>query len=332
MNTTTESPRSEENVPRRSRFGSTRARVVAGSAAVATVAAVCLGVGLVSANAVPSTTAKTGSSASSASAAKAGAGTNTTPSMTTVDSTSNSAVAPAAAAPILPAATATDGWLRIAHLSPDTKAVNVKVTALSGGTETIQLDNVAYGSVSAYMHLPSGTYVISMYPGNANSATKPMVTASIKIVQGKSVTVAAFGKNKMLSTKVFQDDLAAPSSGSARIRLIQASTTTNSVSVETTTGILIAADAMSGASTSYADVPAGSWVLNLSSKSMTDATALQLAKGTVNTLFVLDNATGGLTIKPVLDSSSVGSDPVGGINTGGGWAATNDPAAVGTHG
>jgi hypothetical protein len=330
MNTTTESPRSDETVPRKSRFGSTRVRIVTGSAAIATVAAVCLGFGLVSAQAAPSAGAKSGTSASSTTSTRAAA--NSSPSMKSVDSTSSSAVAPAATAPILPAATATDGWLRIAHLSPDTTAVNVKVTALSGGTQTIQLDNVAYGSVSPYMHLPSGTYVISMYPGNASSSTKPMVTASIKIVQGKSVTVAAFGKNKMLSTKVFQDDLAAPTSGSARIRLIQASTTTSSVNVETTTGILIAANAMSGASTSYADVPAGSWVLNLSTKSMTDATALQLAKGTVSTLFVLDNAKGGLTIKPVLDSSSVGSDPVGGINTGGGWAATNDPAAVGNHG
>ena len=327
MNTTPESPRLEGDVPSTSRFGSIRVRIVTATAAFATVAAVCLGFGLVSVQAASSTTVKSATATSAS-------GTNSASALKSVASASDTSAATTTTAPTLPAATATDGWLRIAHLSPDTKAVNVKVTALSGGTQTIQLDNVAYGSVSSYMHLPSGTYIISMYPANSGSksASKPMVTASINIVQGKSVTVAAFGRNTALSTKVFQDDLAAPTSGTARIRLIQASTTTNSVNVETTTGILIASDAMSGASTSYADVPAGSWVLDLSSKSMTDATAVQLAKGTVNTLFVLDNAKGGLTIKPVLDSSSVGSDPVGGINTGGGWAATNDPATVGNHG
>jgi Domain of unknown function (DUF4397) len=246
-------------------------------------------------------------------------------------STGTADAAPASPPPVSVAPSATDGWLRVAHLSPDTKAVDVTVSDLSGGKKLFELDDVAYGTVSPYEHFPAGTYTISMTPWSAKSATKakPILSASVKIVKGKSVTVAAFGSNRHLQTKVFQDNLTAPASGDSRVRIIQASTITKSVTVTTSAGALIASDARSGTSTDYATVSAGTWVLNVRGNSMTDASHLALASGSVETLFVLDTASGGFVVKPVLDSSGVGTDPIGGISTGGGWAATHDPAAVG---
>ena len=236
-------------------------------------------------------------------------------------------ISPAMATPTVepvaapPAVTAQTGWARIAHLSADTKTVDVRVTALKGGSLTYELNDVAYGMVSDYRALPAGTYVISMVP-SGSSTTKAMISASVKIEQGKTVTVAAYGKNSDLQTRVFTDDLTAPEAGAARIRLIQASSKTASVDVRTTTGLLIADDAATGSSTSYASVPAGPWNLELTAKGLDNAAVVELPNGSVNTLFVLDNARGGLTVMSVLDSASVGAAPVGGVQTGGGYLKT----------
>lgn len=233
-------------------------------------------------------------------------------------------VGPAMAAPAaepaaaVPMATGQDGWVRIAHLSPDTKTVDVKISALKGGSVMYELNDVAYGMVSDYRALPAGTYVISMVP-SGSSSTKAMISASVKIEQGKTITVAAYGKNADLQTRVFTDDLTTPDAGAARIRLIQASSKADSVDVKTTTGLLIADDAETGSSTSYASVPAGPWDLQLTAKGLNNTSPVELANGSVNTLFVLDNARGGLTVMPVLDSASVGAAPIGGVQTGGGF-------------
>ena len=243
-------------------------------------------------------------------------------------------VSPAVAAPqALPAATGNDGWVRLAHLSPDTKPVDIQLSALSGGSSIVDLDNVAYGVVSDYMLLPVGTYVVSMTPSDAPAGTKAMVDASINITKDRSITVAAFGKNSDLKTRVFQDDLTTPEGSASRIRLIQASTVTDAVSVSTTTGLLIAKDAKAGQSTSYASVPAGPWDLELTATGIRDTAAVNLPNGSVNTLFVLDNSDGGLTVMPVLDAASVGAAPVGGVQTGGGYLATHldEFADVGTR-
>jgi hypothetical protein len=212
-----------------------------------------------------------------------------------------------------------DGWIRVAHLSPDTTAVDVTVASVSGSEDPFTLEDVEYGTVSDYRGLPQGTYVLSMTPSDAAADSAPVISSSIDIVEGKAVTVAAYGANADLQAKVFQDDLDSPKKGEASIRLIQASTRVDAVDVQTSTGTLIASGAAAGEATSYASVPAGEWDLELSATAIADSASVKLKKGSVNTLFVLDNAAGGLTIKSVLDSSDTGDTPAGGVNTGGGF-------------
>lgn len=215
-----------------------------------------------------------------------------------------------------------EGWVRIAHLSPDTKSVDVKLTALAGGDVVSELDDVAYGAVSDYINAPQGTYVVSMVPAGSPDSATPMIQQSVNIVSGQPVTVAAYGKNANLDTTVFPDDLTPPSDGQARVRVIQASTTAKSVDIATTTGMDIAKDATQGTATNYASVAAGPWSLSVTGGSKTSAADIDLAAGSVATLFVLDNASGGVTVKSVVDSASVGDLPTGGIQTGGGATAT----------
>lgn len=230
-------------------------------------------------------------------------------------------IAPSLASPATPTITAGAGWLRLGHLSPDTKAVDVRVSALSGGATLFELHGVAYGAVSGYTELAAGTYAVSMVPAGAASTAKPVLSASVDVLDGSATTIAAYGANKNLQVKAFTDDLTTPTAGTARVRLIQASTRAATVDVETSTGLTIANNARRGTATRYAEIPAGPWTLELTATSSDGTAQVDVAVGSVTTLFVLDTAAGDLTILPILDSAAVGAVPIGGLVTGGGWSA-----------
>lgn len=229
----------------------------------------------------------------------------------------------APAAPAAPEPTGTDGWARVAHLSPDTKAVDVELTALAGGAVLYELQDVAYGQVSDYLTLPAGTYVVSMVPSDAPAGTDPAITQSLTVTEGEPMTVAAYGRNADLQTAVYQDDLTQPADGEARIRVVQASTVADSVDVTTSTGTVVTQGATTGAATGYATVAAGPWTLDLGGDA-TGTAQVDLAGGTVSTLLVLDTADRTQTVSVVLDAAAPGTTPVDGVDTGGGWGATHD--------
>ena len=228
------------------------------------------------------------------------------------------------------AADANTGWVRIGHFSPDTKGVDVEVSALSGGTVVTELDNVTYGQVSKYLDMQAGTYAISMRPTGSSKTSKPMLTRSLTVKPGSATTVAAYGPNKGIKTAVYNDDLTTPKAGNARIRLIQVSTKHKSVSVKTTTGIQIASKATTGSATGYASVAAGPWALAVSGSGTSKTQVVDLTPGTVNTLLVLDNATGGVTLDTLTDSAAVAQAPQGGVQTGGGYFATHRASIAAT--
>lgn len=213
------------------------------------------------------------------------------------------------------------GWVRVGHFSPDTKAVDVEITALSGGTATTDLNDLTYGQVSKYLDMTAGTYAISMRPSGSPASSKPMLSRSLTVKAGTATTVAAYGTNAHLKTAVYHDDLSAPKAGNARIRLIQVSTKHTSISVQTTTGIPIASKATTGSATGYAGVPAGPWALEVSGSGIDTTQVVTLVPGTVTSLLVLDNASGGVTLDTITDSAAVPVTPRGGVQTGGGFFA-----------
>ncbi|MET4781371.1 DUF4397 domain-containing protein [Glaciihabitans sp. UYNi722] len=221
----------------------------------------------------------------------------------------------------VPITASTAGWIRLAHLSPDTDAVDVRVTAKGSRTVLLELDGVAYGAVSGYSALPAGRYTVTMTPSGAKRSTKPVITSSVVVTAGQSTTVAAFGRNVRLRMKAYPDDLASPAAGAARIRLLQASALTPVVSVVTSTGVAIATDARAGATTPYVEVPAGPWTLSIGGQKLKYSATVSLASGSVTTVVVLDTASGGLTARPILDSAAAAQTPVGAVQTGGGFLA-----------
>ncbi|WP_049830293.1 DUF4397 domain-containing protein [Arthrobacter sp. RIT-PI-e] len=209
-----------------------------------------------------------------------------------------------------------EGWARVAHLSPDTKAVDVALTAVAGGRTLLELEDVAYGDVSDYVRLAVGTYLVEMVPAGSPVDTAPAISEVIRVQAGQPITLAVLGTNDDLTTEIFQDDLTPPADGEARVRVLQASTVAESVDIATTTGDIIATDARQNQVTGYATVDDGPWDLELTNGSETSSAEVDLRSGSVNTLLVLDNASGGLTVKAISDSGSVSDTPVGGTNTG----------------
>lgn len=231
----------------------------------------------------------------------------------------------AMAVPSAPAAAASrDGWVRLAHLSPDTSAVNITLSSLSGDVTLFRLQNVGYGAVSKYMRLPQGTYALAMVPAGQNDPNAtPVVSGSVQITAGTAETVAAIGKNDALATKVFTDDLDEVSGGDARVRIVQASVTHSSVDA-TAGSTTVATDAGFGDASKYATVPSGSTSIAITAGSDVETVSQTFAAGSAHTLFVIDDSKGDLTVSPALDSAAATETPVGSLAAGGGGLADGD--------
>lgn len=235
---------------------------------------------------------------------------------------------PAAAEESAPSVDSGQGWVRLAHFSPDTPAVDVSLTAFADSQTMLTLSDVAYGDISAYERVPAGTYTASMLPAGGAPGATPVVTQAVTVEAGKAYTVAAVGRNADLTGTVFTDDLTAPAAGESRIRLVQASVSSPTVTVQAAGGPLIASDAAFGTTTGYAAIDPGVWTVQLTGESGEPVTTqVTIQPGTVSTLSVLDRGDE-LSLEATVDSAAVGAAvPAGGVETGGGSMATDVVAA-----
>jgi hypothetical protein len=221
--------------------------------------------------------------------------------------------ASAAAAPVT-------GWLRVAHLSPDTPSIDVYLSSFDGKTVPFVLHGVHYGDVSTYRSVPAGTYTAAMRLAGASAAAAPMLSATATVASGRAYTVAVVGVRAAITARVLSDDLTPPKTGSARIRLIQGSTLAPVVNVRAVSGPVVASDVRFATSTGYATVPAGRWTLQVTPKTgsaQPTVMTVDMTAGSVNTLLVLDNSNQtGLALKLIVDSQGAAIMPTGGVDTG----------------
>ncbi len=218
----------------------------------------------------------------------------------------------------------TGGWVRLAHLSPDTPSVNVALTSFANSKSMLSLADVGYGDVSHYKRVPAGSYVASMTPAGGNRSSSPAISQAVTVKDGHAYTVAAVGTNAHLTGKVLKDDLAPPKTGSAKVRLLQASTSAPVVTVTAIGGPVLARDAAFGTATGYAQVKGGSWSVKIvptKGKDKPTMTKVALSPGSVNTLIVLDGAKGGVTAIKIEDASGMTTMPKRGMETGQGGTA-----------
>src|ERR1700722_1537076 len=230
---------------------------------------------------------------------------------------------PAAAVATASAATAT-GWIRLAHLSPNTPAVDVYLYSFGDSSAQIVLHHVAYGTVPPYEQVPTGEYTVAMRAAGAASTTAAVISASVDVVAGHAYTVAGRGPESGLRLQVLDDQLTTPS-GQALVRIIQASLKQNVVSVNWGSDTLNGSVKF-GSVSSYQTVSPGTQTLTVSGGGQKTTASVPLAAGTVHTLVVLDGAKG-LQIDDLLDAAGSGTDPAGGAATGFGGMAPRSPSS-----
>jgi hypothetical protein len=85
------------------------------------------------------------------------------------------------------------GYLRLAHLSPNTPPVDVYLYSFGHAQAMIVLKHVGYGTVSPYETVASGEYTVAMRSAGAAPSSKPVLSATINIAPGSAYTVAGMG-------------------------------------------------------------------------------------------------------------------------------------------
>jgi hypothetical protein len=232
------------------------------------------------------------------------------------------AASAASAAPL--ATSAQDGWVRIAHLSPQAPAMDIYLYPFGDPAHPTVLRDVSYGDVSAYMQLAPGEYTVAMRGFDAPATSHPALVSSFMVGAKTAYTVAALGPDPGLRVVVLQDRTTAPK-GQALVRVVQASLKADHVTVSYGSTVL-ATQLAFGSATPYAAVAAGAHSVKVTaSGDDAAATPLQLTADTVHTIVVLDSSSG-LTTDDLTDAVGSQLMPSGGAATGFGGTALPPPA------
>ena len=223
----------------------------------------------------------------------------------------------AGAASTAPASAGT-GWVRCAHLSPNTPAVDVYMYSFGDPTALMVLKHVSYGTVSEYMKVKAGEYTAAMRPAGAPASTSPVLSANLMVHAGHAYTVAGMGPAKGLRLQVLDDALATPR-GKSLVRVIQASLKEHQVTVKAGTDTL-ASDLAFSRVTQYGKDSPGTWDVRASGGTEDWSGRVKLTAGSIHTLVVLDSASG-LKVTDLMDAAGSSMMPSGGAGTGLGGTA-----------
>ncbi len=227
-----------------------------------------------------------------------------------------------AALPLPAAAAAGSGLLRLAHLSPDTPAVDVYVESVADPAAEQVFPGVGYGTVSDYQPVPAGTYAVSMRAAGADAATPPVLSTTVEVGPGSARTVAGVGPFADLGLAVLEDDLTPPAAGAARLRVIAAAATAPTLDVAVSGGPAVATGLAFADTSGYVDVPAGATAVTVTpAGGQPTELPLQAQAGSVHSVLVLDRPGGGLTVRTALDAAGPGVVPSGGVEAGAGGTA-----------
>ena len=226
-----------------------------------------------------------------------------------------------------PARAAGDGYVRLAHLSPDTPAVDVYLRSTTNAIKPQTFKGVGYGAMSAYLRLPTGTYQVAMRKAGAPASTKPVLTTQVGVENGGAYTVAGVGRFADLGLRVLTDDLKLPDAGKSKVRIIQASVKAPVLDVAGQNGKKIADGVAFATTTDYREVNPGKWSVQVAPTGggKTSVLPCTLGAGSVYSLVVLDDKAGGLKPELHVDAERQGAVPLGGVATGDGGTQPASP-------
>ena len=210
------------------------------------------------------------------------------------------------------------GWVRCAHLSPNTAPVDIYMYSFGDPMAMDVLRHVPYGEVGMYMKMPTGEYSAAIRPAGAPASTTPVISASFLVRAGQAYTVAAMGPAGGLRLQALNDRLTTPH-GKSMVRVIQASLKEHQVTVRTGSATLASNLAFASVTPYGADKP-GRWMVHAAGGSATWSGNVKLTAGSIHTLVVLDSSSG-LKVTALLDAAGSAMMPHGGAATGLGGTA-----------
>jgi hypothetical protein len=223
------------------------------------------------------------------------------------------------------------GYVRLAHLSPDTPEVDVYLNSQSSGFKEQVFHGVGYGVMSKYLALPTGGYSVAMRPSGAAPTTPPVLTTQVSVTAGGAFTVAGVGRYAELGLKVLTDDLSLPAENKTKVRIVQASVQAPILGVSVADGPSIAENVAFATTTGYQLVDPGNWRLRIQPAGGSGAkeVSTNLSAGSVYSLLILDSKPSGLKTELRIDALRQGGVPDGGVQTGGGGVENLKLVAVG---
>lgn len=145
--------------------------------------------------------------------------------------------------------------LRVAHVSPDAPAVDVRLNG------TVALRNVTFPTVGAYAAVPAGRTRIEVVPAGATSPV--VIDATVDLVRDTAYTVAATGLLSAgdLKPLVLTDDRT--TGGQAKVRFVHTGPDAPAVDVAVTGGPVLFPNTSFRGSSPYAAVAPGSYNLEV---------------------------------------------------------------------
>jgi hypothetical protein len=207
------------------------------------------------------------------------------------------------------------GWIRLAHLSPDTPEVDVYLSSFGAADDPTVLRGVGYGMFSPYQQVPEGSYTVAMRLAGAPATEPAVLSTTVQVLADSAATVAGMGQNAELRLVTLTDDLDAPAAGQSKVRVIQAAMTAPRVDTVTLGDTALGSDLEFTAATDYRGVPAGAAVVRVDSPGPTAEQTLDLGAGSTYTVVVRD-LSGGLGVVSILDFAAARQIPAGGVDAG----------------
>jgi Domain of unknown function (DUF4397) len=217
------------------------------------------------------------------------------------------------------------GWIRLAHLSPNTPAVDVYLYSFRDPNAKIVLHHVSYGTVSPFEQVTAGDYTVAMRLAGASPGSKPVLSTAVDVRAGDAYTVAGMGPASGLRLQVIPDPLTTPR-GKTLVRVIQASLNQDVVRV-TVGGTRLARHLKFASVTAYRALKPGTVSIRVAGSSESATDTVQLMAGSLYTLVVLDE-NGKLAIDCLVDAQGSKVDPTGAPATGFGGTAARPGAAL----
>jgi Domain of unknown function (DUF4397) len=214
-----------------------------------------------------------------------------------------------------------EGWIRLAHLSPDTPKVDVYVSSFGNDDNPTVLRSVGYGMFSPYQHVPAGSFTIAMRLEGASASEPPVLSTTVQLRADSAVTVAGMGKNTDLELVTLTDDLEAPGTDKSKVRVIHAALKAPVVDSVELAGTSVAADLDFAAFTDYDAVAAGTTTVAVDAGSATAEEPLDLRAGATYTVVVRDLESG-IGVLPIQDFAAANQIPTGAVDAGLGGSAS----------